>query len=142
MENTRTIFYTISAVIGALLGEVTGGFDGFLYALTVLMVVDYISGVLVAIYNRQLSSSVGFNGIIKKIFIFGMVIVGNIVDVYILENGNAVRTAVIFFYLVNEAISITENSAKLGLPVPKKLIKILEQLEEEDSGDSQKNNSK
>ncbi len=109
-----------------------GGFDGFLYSLVILMCVDYFSGLLVAINNKTLSSEIGAKGITKKVHILLLVLVGNIIDTNIIGSGNTVRTAVIFFYIVNECISITENSANLGLPIPKKLKKILEQLEDDE----------
>ncbi len=116
---------------GAVLGAVLGGVDGFLYGLLTLMVVDYISGVLVAINTKELSSAIGAKGITKKVYILLMVVVGNIVDTRVFGQGNVVRTAVIFFYMSNECISVTENAAKLGIPIPRKLIDILKQLKEE-----------
>ena len=92
-----------------------------LYALIVFVVADYITGVLCAINDKKLSSEVGFKGIAKKVLIFVLVGIGNIIDVSILKEGSAIRTAVIFFYLSNEGISILENSAHLGLPIPKAL---------------------
>ncbi len=128
MEQVRNII----TIIGGILGGVLGGFDGFLYALVVLMVVDYLSGVLVAVNKKALSSDIGRKGITKKVYILLMVIVGNIVDTYVFKQGYAVRTAIIFFYIANECISVTENAANLGLPVPKKLIEVLAQLKSEE----------
>jgi toxin secretion/phage lysis holin len=87
---------------------------------------------MVAVLEKKLSSEVGFRGIFKKVLIFAFVGIGNIIDVYILKNGSAIRTAVIFFYISNEGISIIENAAKIGLPIPQKLKDILEQLNEEE----------
>ena len=101
-----------------------------LYALVVLVVVDYITGGMCAINDKKLSSAVGFKGICRKVLIFTLVGIGNIVDVYVLGQGGVLRTAVIFFYLSNEGVSIMENTAHLGLPIPEKLKDILEQLHE------------
>ncbi|MDE7177428.1 MAG: phage holin family protein, partial [Lachnospiraceae bacterium] len=112
------------------LGAVMGGFDGFLYALVVFVVVDYATGLMAAAVEKQLSSEVGFKGIFKKVVIFCLVAVGHIVDTHIIGEGSVLRTAVIFFYLSNEGISILENAARIGLPIPEKLKSVLEQLRE------------
>ena len=114
--------------LGGFLGWFLGGIDGFLYALIAFTVIDYITGVMCAITDKNLSSAVGFKGICRKVLIFTMVGIGNIVDVYVLGEGGVLRTAVIFFYLSNEGVSILENSAHLGLPIPEKLKEVLEQL--------------
>lgn len=114
--------------VGGFLGWFLGGVDGFLYALIAFTVIDYITGVMCAVTDKKLSSSVGFKGICRKVLIFTLVGIGNIVDVYVLGQGGVLRTAVIFFYLSNEGVSILENSAHLGLPIPEKLKEILEQL--------------
>lgn len=119
------------AALGGALGAVMGGFDGFLYALVVFVVVDYITGLMAAAVEKKLSSEVGFKGIFKKVVIFCLVAVGHIVDTRIIGEGSVLRTAVIFFYLSNEGISILENAARTGLPVPEKLKAVLEQLREE-----------
>lgn len=105
---------------GGFLGWFLGGVDGFLYALIAFTVIDYITGVMCAITDKNLSSSIGFKGICRKVLIFTLVGIGNIVDVYVLGQGGVLRTAVIFFYLSNEGVSILENSAHLGLPIPEK----------------------
>ena len=117
-------------VFGGFLGWFLGGVDGFLYALIAFTVIDYITGVMCAINDKNLSSAVGFKGICRKVLIFTLVGIGNIVDVYILGQGGVLRTAVIFFYLSNEGVSIMENTAHLGLPIPTKLKDVLEQLHE------------
>ena len=117
--------------IGGCLGWLLGGLDGFIYALLAFVVIDYVTGVMVAVLERKVSSEVGFRGIFKKVLIFAMVGIGNIIDVQLIKNGSAIRTAVIFFYLSNEGISIIENAAKIGLPVPEKLKTVLEQINEE-----------
>ena len=116
------------AALGGAVGAVMGGFDGFLYALIVFVVVDYLTGIMAAILNKRLSSEVGFHGIFKKVVIFALVAVGHIVDTHVIQNGSVIRTAVIFFYLSNEGISILENASRIGLPVPQKLKDVLEQL--------------
>ena len=118
----------VFAAIGGGIGWFLGGADGFLYALIAFVVIDYITGVMCAIVDKKLSSEVGFKGICKKVLIFILVGVANIVDKQIIGNGSAIRTAVIFFYLSNEGISILENTALIGLPVPQKLRDVLEQL--------------
>ena len=121
--------------IGGVLGLLFGELDGSLYALVVFVIADYFTGVISAINNKKLSSDIGFEGISKKICIFVLVAIANIVDVNILNSGAAVRTAVIFFYLSNEGISVLENAVKLGLPVPEKLRNVLLKMNEGDSDD-------
>ena len=123
--------------LGGFLGWFLGGFDGFLYALIAFTVIDYITGVMCAITDKNLSSAVGFKGICRKVLIFTLVGIGNIVDVYVLGQGGVLRTAVIFFYLSNEGVSIMENTAHLGLPIPTKLKDVLEQLHERGGNDNE-----
>lgn len=135
MKNVVTVGQYIFTGIGGVMGWIFGGFDGFLYALIAFVVVDYITGVLAAIYTKQLSSEVGFKGIARKVAIFLLVGIGNIIDIEILKTGAILRTAVIFFYLSNEGISIIENAARLDLPIPKQLINVLEQIKDGDGDD-------
>lgn len=121
----------ISSIVGVL-GVFLGGMDGLIYALLAFSVIDYVTGIMCAIDKKELSSSVGFKGIARKIIIFSLVGVANILDVYILGHVGVLRAAVIFFYLSNEGISILENTSKLGLPVPEKLQNILQQLNKEE----------
>ena len=123
--------------LGGFLGWFLGGIDGFLYALIAFAVIDYITGVMCAITDKKLSSSVGFKGICRKVLIFTLVGIGNIVDVYVLGQGGVLRTAIIFFYLSNEGVSIMENTAHLGLPIPAKLKEVLEQLHERGGKDNE-----
>lgn len=116
------------SAIGGFIGWFLGGFDGFLYALIAFAVIDYITGVMCAISDKRLSSEVGFKGICRKVLIFVLVGIGNLVDMYVLGEAGVLRTAVIFFYLSNEGVSLLENSAHLGLPIPQKLKSVLEQL--------------
>ena len=125
------------AAFGGFLGWFLGGVDGFLYALIAFTVIDYITGVMCAITDKKLSSSVGFKGICRKVLIFTLVGIGNIVDVYVLGQGGVLRTAIIFFYLSNEGVSIMENTARPGLPIPAKLKEVLEQLHERGGKDNE-----
>lgn len=130
----------IFATIGGWLGYFLGGSDGLIYALLTFVVIDYITGIMCAIADKRLSSEVGYKGISRKVLIFLLVGIANILDVYVLGNGSVLRTAVIFFYLSNEGISLLENAGHLGLPIPKKMMDILEQLhdrsESEDNDES------
>ena len=128
MREVWNISQMIFAAIGGWLGWFLGGYDGFLYALIAFVVIDYITAVLCSILEKHLSSDVGARGIFKKVVIFSLVGVAHIIDQNIIGDGSAIRTAVIFFYLSNEGISIIENATRLGLPIPKKLVDVLEQL--------------
>ncbi len=130
MKDVANTMQYIFATMGGAIGAAMGGYDGFLYALIVFVVVDYVTGVMVGILNKELSSRIGFRGIFKKVVIFSLVAVVHIIDTRIIQNGSVLRTAVIFFYLSNEGISIMENAALVGLPIPKKLRDVLEQLKE------------
>ncbi|WP_040197171.1 phage holin family protein [Candidatus Soleaferrea massiliensis] len=117
------------AAVGGFLGWFLGGMDGFLYALIAFVAVDYLTGVLCAIIDKKLSSEIGAKGIFKKVLIFVLVGVAHILDAQVLSGtGGTLRTAVIFFYLSNEGVSLLENSAHLGLPIPEKLKEVLQQL--------------
>lgn len=118
----------IFAAIGGWLGYYLGGCDGLLIALVVFVVVDYVTGVMCAIADKKLSSEVGFKGICKKVLIFVLVGIANILDVHVIGTGSILRTAVIFFYISNEGLSLLENAGHLGLPIPTKLKEVLEQL--------------
>ena len=140
MKEFWNMIQMVFAAIGGWLGYFLGGCDGLIIALVVFVVVDYLTGILCAIEDRSLSSEVGFKGIAKKVVIFLLVGIANILDVEVIGTGSVLRTAVIFFYLSNEGISILENSTHLGLPVPKKLKDVLEQIhdrseEKEDDDD-------
>ena len=118
----------VFAAVGGWLGYFLGGCDGLLYALIAFVAIDYITGVMCAISDKTLSSEVGFKGICRKVLIFLLVGIGHIVDAQVIGDGGVMRTAVIFFYLSNEGVSLIENAAHLGLPVPDKLKAVLEQL--------------
>ena len=118
------------AALGGFLGWFLGGADGFLYALIAFVAVDYLTGVMCAIVDKKLSSEIGAKGIFKKVLIFVLVGVGNVIDSLVLgdDGDGAIRTAVIFFYLSNEGVSLLENAGHLGLPIPDKLRDVLAQL--------------
>lgn len=123
--NTIQLIFT---AIGGWLGYFLGGCDGLLYALIAFVVIDYITGVMCAINDKTLSSEVGFRGICRKVLILLLVGIANILDVQVIGTGSVLRTAVIFFYISNEGVSLLENAAHLGLPVPEKIKTVLEQL--------------
>jgi len=114
--------------VGGWLGWFLGGCDGLLYALIAFVIIDYITGVMCAINDHSLSSEVGFRGICRKVLIFLLVGIANILDVNVIGTGSVLRTAVIFFYISNEGVSLLENAAHLGLPVPDAIKTVLEQL--------------
>lgn len=123
--NTIQLVFT---VLGGWLGYFLGGCDGLLYALLAFIVIDYLTGIMCAINDHTLSSAVGFRGICRKVLIFLLVGIANILDVSVIGSGSVLRTAVIFFYISNEGLSLVENAAHLGLPVPEKIKAVLEQL--------------
>ena len=139
----KEFWYTIQfifTVLGGWLGYFLGGCDGLLIALVAFAAIDYITGLMcaisdkrLAISDKRLNSKIGFKGICRKMLIFTLVGVANIIDVQVIGTGSVLRTAVIFFYLSNEGVSLLENAAHLGLPIPKKLKDILEQLHDRDN---------
>ena len=118
----------VFAAVGGWLGYFLGGCDGLLYALLAFVVIDYITGVMCAISDRKLSSAVGFKGICRKVMIFLLVGIANVLDIQVIGTGSVLRTAVIFFYISNEGVSLLENAVHLGLPVPGQITAVLEQL--------------
>ena len=126
-EFWNTIQFVFSA-LGGWLGYFLGGCDGLLYALIAFVVIDYLTGVMCAITDKKLSSAVGFKGIFRKVLIFLLVGIANVIDVEVIGTGAVLRTAVIFFYISNEGVSLLENAGHLGLPVPEKIRSVLEQL--------------
>ena len=127
MKEFWNVIQVAFAAIGGWLGWFMGGCDGLLYALIAFVVVDYITGVMCAVVDKKLSSTVGFKGIFKKVLIFALVGVANILDVNVIGTGSVLRTAIIFFYISNEGVSLIENAGHLGLPIPAKLKAVLEQ---------------
>ena len=133
-EFWNTIQFAFAA-IGGWLGWFLGGCDGLLIALILVAVTDYITGFMCAVADKKLSSAVGFKGICRKVLIFIMVGIANALDIYVLNHAGVLRTAIIFFYISNEGLSLVENSVHLGLPVPDKLKEVLEQLHDRESTD-------
>lgn len=132
MKEFWNVMQLVFAATGGWLGWFLGGCDGLLFALVAFVAVDYATGVMCAVTDRKLSSGVGFKGIFKKVLIFMLVGIGNILDVQVIGSGSVLRTAVIFFYISNEGVSLLENAGHLGLPIPEKMKEILEQLHSRD----------
>lgn len=128
MKNAFDGFKALAAVVGCWAGYFLGGLDGLLSVLIIMIVIDYITGVMVAIAEKKISSKIGFVGICRKILIMLFVGIANVLDLYVIGSGSMLRTASIFFYISNEGISILENASKLGLPVPVKIKNMLDQL--------------
>ena len=137
MKNIWTCVQIAFTAVGGFLGWFLGGADGFLYTLIVFVALDYITGVMCAIVEKKLSSEVGFKGICRKVLIFLLVGVANLLDVYVLGEAAVLRTAVIFFYLSNEGVSMLENAGRLGLPIPQKLKDVLAQLHHKGGDDNE-----
>ena len=128
MKEFWSMIQLIFTVLGGWLGYFLGGCDGLLIALVLFAVVDYLTGLMCAVADKKLSSQVGFKGICRKVLIFLLVGIANIIDAQVIGTGSVIRTAVIFFYLSNEGVSILENAAHLGLPIPDALKAALEQI--------------
>lgn len=137
MKDVWNVVQVVFAAVGGGIGWFFGELDGFFYALLAFVVIDYLTGVMCAIADRSLSSEVGFRGIFRKVLIFVMVGAGHILDAQVVGSGDALRTAVIFFYISNEGVSLLENAAHIGLPVPEKLKDVLAQLHDREKGDSE-----
>ena len=128
MKEFWNMIQFLFAGIGGWLGYFLGGCDGLLIALLLFVITDYITGVMCAIADKKLSSAVGFKGICRKVLIFLLVGIANILDMQVIGTGSVLRTAVIFFYISNEGVSLLENAGHLGLPIPVKIKSVLEQL--------------
>lgn len=128
MKEFWNLIQFLFAGIGGWLGYFLGGCDGLLIALLLFVITDYITGVMCAIADKKLSSAVGFKGICRKVLIFLLVGIANILDMQVIGTGSVLRTAVIFFYISNEGVSLLENAGHLGLPIPVKIKSVLEQL--------------
>ena len=128
MKEFWNLYQFLFTAAGGWLGYFLGGCDGLLLALVLFAVADYITGVMCAVADKKLSSEVGFKGICRKVIIFMLVGVAHVIDVNVIATGSVLRTAVIFFYLSNEGVSLLENAGHLGLPIPEKLKIVLEQL--------------
>ena len=132
MKEFWNTIQVIFAAIGGWLGYFLGSCDGLLIALVAFVAIDYITGIMCAVADKKLSSEVGFKGICRKVLIFLLVGIANILDVQVIGTGSVLRTAVIFFYISNEGVSLTENAAHLGLPIPEKLKAVLEHNRDEE----------
>lgn len=130
MKELLTLNKILFSMIGGLIGSLFGELDGILYALLVFIIIDYLTGIFAAVVEKQLSSSIGFRGIFKKIAILFLVSIGHMIDTAVIKQGGTIRTMVIFFYLSNEGLSILENTVRIGLPIPEKLQAILKQINE------------
>lgn len=130
----KTLQY-ICAVLGGVMGFCFGELDGLFYALLAFVVMDYITGLIVAWRRKELSSAIGFNGLAKKVLIFCLVALGHIIDAYVLKTGAVLQSAITLFYIANEGISVTENAANMGVPIPKKLIDVLQQIKKDEEGE-------
>ena len=128
MEKIWNWLQVAFAAVGGFLGWFVGGMDGLLYALIAFTAADYITGILSAFIRKELSSEAGAKGIVKKMTIYIIVGIGNLADTYLLGGGSALRTALIFFYAANELVSLIENIANIGLPIPKVLRDALAQI--------------
>lgn len=131
MRELLTANKVLFSAIGGIIGSIFGELDGFLYALLVFMVIDYLTGMMAATLEKNLSSSIGKKGIFKKVMIIFLVAMAHMIDLNVVKQGGAVRTAVIFFYFSNEGLSILENATRLGLPIPNRIRNVLRQLQEE-----------
>lgn len=125
-----------AAQTGAIIGLYIGDITGMIWALLIFAIIDYMTGVTAAILEHNLSSEIGFRGITRKVLLFMIVGLANVLDVYVIGTGGVCRSMVVLFYLANEGLSIIENVARCGVPVPEKLKVILKQLEEEDHADN------
>ena len=128
MKEFWNVIQLVFTAVGGWLGWFLGGCDGLLFALIAFVAVDYITGVMCAVMDKNLSSAVGVKGICRKVLIFLLVGIAHILDAQVIGAGSVLRTAIIFFYLSNEGVSLLENAAHLGLPVPEKLKDVLKQL--------------
>lgn len=132
MKKVWNLMQILFSGLGGFMGYFLGGCDGLIFSLLIFISIDYVTGVMCAIVEKTLSSDVGFKGICRKVLIFLLVGVAHILDLHVIKTGSVLRSAVVFFYLSNEGVSILENAAHLGLPVPKKVKDVLEQLHDKE----------
>lgn len=135
MKQFWNMVQAVFTAVGGWLGWFLGGCDGLLYAIIAFVAADYITGVMCAVVDKRLSSEAGFKGICRKVMIFMFIGIANILDVHVIGTGSVLRTAVIFFYISNEGVSLMENAGHLGLPIPEKLKVVLEQLHDRADND-------
>ena len=142
MNKVQMFFNVLTAALGAALGFLFGEVTGLFWALLAFMALDYVTGVVIAVINKKLSSEVGFKGLAKKFLILVFVAVGHILDAYVLGDAAVAMTAVMLFYIANEGVSLIENAALLGLPVPQKIKDILEQIKNKSNESEEKDDEK
>jgi len=133
MDQHSTIVKTVIATLGTIATYLWGGWDTVLSALVVLASIDYVSGVLAAWHRRELDSRVGARGIARKVGMFVVVAVANIIDRTGGLGEPILRTATIWWYLGNEALSIVENLADIGVPIPERILSALASLKGEEA---------
>lgn len=131
MSNFVSYFKSFCAILGVVIGWFFGEVNSLVYVLLAFMIIDYITGVICAVKDKQVSSKIGFLGVTRKLLIIVLVGIGNVIDYYVIGSGSTLKTMLILFYLSNEGISILENMTKLGLPIPEKLKTILLQINED-----------
>lgn len=128
MKFMEKYFNGIVAIVATFFTYLFGSWDLALQVLIVFMILDYGTGVLYAYLTNQLNSEVGFKGLVKKLMILVVLIIGVMLD-RMLGNGTWVfRTLVCYFYIANEGISLLENVGNIGIPIPNKIRNALEQL--------------
>lgn len=135
MENVLNLFKMAVAAVGTMVSYLLGDWDTALFVLIAFMVLDYITGVIVAYVNKTVDSEIGFKGLAKKLFIIIILIAAVCLDRLLNNDGWVFRTLVCYFYIANEGISLLENAGNLGLPVPNKLKEALEQLNKDEEND-------
>ena len=138
MKEFWNVIQAVFAAVGGWIGYFLGGNDGLIYALLAFVVLDYITGVMCAVADKKLSSAVGVKGICRKGLIFALVGIGHLLDTQVIGTGSVLRTAIIFFYISNEGLSLVENAAYVGRPSPTKLHKVLGQLHERSEKEDEK----
>lgn len=120
MASILILFKLLLAGSGMMIGWFLGTLDALVYALVVLIIVDYISEIMRGVITKELSSAAGVKAIFQKILILLLVGVANIIDIYLIRSENApLKTATLFFYMTNQGISLLENAAMMGIPIPK-----------------------
>lgn len=128
MDKVNTFYNSLVASFGVIVGFLFGDMRGCLVALICFIILDFITGVLTGVVEKNLSSEVAYRGIIRKIIELIIVIASHMIDKYICGTGDVIMTAVCFLFISTEGISLLENAARLGVPIPNKLVETLSQL--------------
>ena len=126
MEKLFNVYSVVTAIVGGILTQIFGGFDVLLKVLLVMIVLDYITGIIKGIYNKRLSSEIGWKGLLKKIVTLIIVVMANVLQ-FAVGDTIPLREVVIMFYIANEGISLLENAADV-IPLPEQLKNTLLQL--------------